>query len=45
MMKNDSTLLLLHANARGGLRRKKIKCSKILEIDIFKFIFGISFKK
>ena len=23
MMKNDSTLLLLHANARGGLRRKK----------------------
>ena len=28
MMKNDSTLLLLHANARGGLRRKKNKMFK-----------------
>ena len=37
-------LHLMHANALCGLR-KKIKCSKILEIDIFKFIFGISFKK
>ena len=35
----------MHANARCGLRGKKIKISKILEIDIFKFIFGISFKK
>ena len=34
----------MHANARCGLRREKIKFSKILEIDIFKFIFGISFK-
>ena len=42
------TLLLLRrmqANARCGLRENKKKFSKFLEINIFKFIFGISFKK
>ena len=43
MMKNDSTLLLLHANARGGLRRKKIKFSKILSFAIDELLYFFLF--
>ena len=41
----SSQCCLSIANARCVLRGKKSKLSKISEIDIFKFIFGISFKK
>ena len=40
MMKNDSTLLLLHANARGGLRRKKKNFQKF-----WKSIFSSSYSE
>ena len=44
MILSSLTVLPLHANARCEIRGKKIKFSKILEFDIFNFIFGISFK-